>query len=185
MQWRAVNACIQFLPMLHGKALMTVESLAPAGALNPLQTCMAANGSSQCGFCTPGFVMSLHGRAIGALGSELPVADAIAGNLCRCTGYGPSLAAGETVAPLEQDESGVLADLQGLGGEAMAWGAFEGRQWFLARSSDELVAVMAEHPEAGIGAGGYPVPDRLDLVGRMGGTEYLRTPDRFSLDRPV
>ena len=157
VQWRAVNACIQFLPMLHGKALMTVESLAPAGALNPLQTCMAANGSSQCGFCTPGFVMSLHGRAIGALGSELPVADAIAGNLCRCTGYGPILAAGETVARLEQDDSGVAADLQGLAGEAMACGTFEGRQWFVPRSSDELAAVLAEHPEARIVAGATDV----------------------------
>lgn len=157
VQWRAVNACIQFLPMLHGKALMTVESLAAGGALNPLQACMAANGSSQCGFCTPGFVMSLHGRAIGALGSKLPVADAIAGNLCRCTGYGPILAAGETVAPLEQDDSGVLADLQGLAGEAMACGTFEGRQWFVPRSSDELVAVLAEHPEARIVAGATDV----------------------------
>src|SRR3954468_7555781 len=49
--WRSVNACILFLPMLDGKALLTVESLAPSGSLNPLQACMAANGSSQCGFC--------------------------------------------------------------------------------------------------------------------------------------
>lgn len=157
VRWRAVNACIQFLPMLHGKALMTVESLAAGGALNPLQACMAANGSSQCGFCTPGFVMSLHGRAIGALGSELPVADAIAGNLCRCTGYGPILEAGETVARLEQDDSGVAAALLGLGGEAMASGTFEGRQWFVPRSSDELTAVLAEHPEARIVAGATDV----------------------------
>ena len=114
VQWRAVNACILFLPMVHGKAVMTVESLATKGQLNPLQACMAANGSSQCGFCTPGFVMSLHGRAIGALGSELPVADAIAGNLCRCTGYGPILEAGETVSSLAQDDAAVLAGLSGL-----------------------------------------------------------------------
>ena len=70
--WRAVNACIQFLPMLDGKALMTVESLSRTGRLNPLQACMASNGSSQCGFCTPGMVMSLYGRCIGASGGELP-----------------------------------------------------------------------------------------------------------------
>ena len=157
VSWRAVNACIQFLPMLHGKALMTVESLAAGGALNPLQACMAANGSSQCGFCTPGFVMSLHGRAIGALGSELPVADAIAGNLCRCTGYGPILAAGETVAQLDQDDSAVAAAMSCLAGDAMASGTFEGRQWFVPRSSDELVAVLAEHPEARIVAGATDV----------------------------
>jgi len=93
VDWRAVNACILFLPMLNGKALLTVESLAPKGALNPLQACMAQNGSSQCGFCTPGFVMSLYGRCVGAKGHTLPVADIIAGNLCRCTGYYKILAA--------------------------------------------------------------------------------------------
>jgi len=155
--WRAVNACIQFLPMLHGKALMTVESLSAGSALNPLQACMAANGSSQCGFCTPGFVMSLHGRAIGALGSELALADGIAGNLCRCTGYGPILEAGETVTRLVQDDSGVAAALQRLAGDAMANGTFAGRQWFVPRSSDELAVVLALHPEARIVAGATDV----------------------------
>ncbi len=155
--WRAVNACIQFLPMLHGKALMTVESLSAGGALNPLQACMAANGSSQCGFCTPGFVMSLHGRAIGALGSELALADGIAGNLCRCTGYGPILEAGETVARLAQDDASTAAALQGLAGDALASGAFQGRQWFAPRSSDQLTAVLARYPEARIVAGATDV----------------------------
>ena len=155
--WRAVNACIQFLPMLHGKALMTVESLSAGAALNPLQACMAANGSSQCGFCTPGFVMSLHGRAIGALGCELALADGIAGNLCRCTGYGPILEAGEAVTRLAQDDSGVAAALRGLAGEEMSSGTFEGRPWFVPRSSDELAAVLAEHSAARIVAGATDV----------------------------
>lgn len=157
VQWRAVNACILFLPMVHGKAVMTVESLSAGGTLNPLQACMAANGSSQCGFCTPGFVMSLHGRAVGALGSELPVADAIAGNLCRCTGYGPILEAGEAVPRLAQDDGAVLERLSGLAGDALASGSFEGRQWFVPRSSDELVKVLAAHPQARIVAGATDV----------------------------
>ncbi|HQS69530.1 MAG: xanthine dehydrogenase small subunit [Novosphingobium sp. 28-62-57] len=155
VQWRAVNACIAFLPMLHGKALMTVESLARGGALNPLQACMAANGSSQCGFCTPGFVMSLHGRAIGALGSELPVADVIAGNLCRCTGYGPILEAGETVSRLVQDDSGLAQALAGLADDGS--GTFEGRQWFAPRSSQALADILAAHPDARIVAGATDV----------------------------
>ncbi|MCX7285573.1 MAG: xanthine dehydrogenase small subunit [Novosphingobium sp.] len=155
VQWRAVNACIAFLPMIHGKALMTVESLARGGALNPLQACMAANGSSQCGFCTPGFVMSLHGRAIGALGSDLPVADVIAGNLCRCTGYGPIVEAGEQVSHLPQDDAAVATALAGLGGNAS--GTFEGRQWFAPRSSEALAAILAEHPGARIVAGATDV----------------------------
>jgi xanthine dehydrogenase small subunit len=88
VQWRAVNACILFLPMIDGKAVKTVESLAKDGALHPVQRAMADGHGSQCGFCTPGFVMSLYGRSIGALGTEgAEVKDVIAGNLCRCTGY--------------------------------------------------------------------------------------------------
>ncbi len=155
IQWRAVNSCIAFLPMLHGKALMTVESLAAGGALNPLQACMAGNGSSQCGFCTPGFVMSLHGRAIGALGSELPVVDVIAGNLCRCTGYGPILEAGEANAQLARDDAPVAALLEDLASDAS--GTFEGRKWFAPRHSEALAEILAEHPEARIVAGATDV----------------------------
>ncbi|MET0271341.1 MAG: 2Fe-2S iron-sulfur cluster-binding protein, partial [Sphingomonas sp.] len=78
LAWRAVNACILFMGMIDGRALMTVESLAGRA---PIQREMVARHGSQCGFCTPGFVMSLHGRAMGASGCELPVADVIAGNL--------------------------------------------------------------------------------------------------------
>ncbi len=157
VQWRAINACILFLPMIHGKALMTVESLGADGALNPLQACMAANGSSQCGFCTPGFVMSLHGRAIGALGSDLPVTDVIAGNLCRCTGYGPILEAGEQVARLAQDDAAVIAALTALAVDDTVSDTFAGRQWFAPRSSETLAKVLAAHPNARIVAGATDV----------------------------
>ncbi len=155
--WRAVNACIQFLPMVDGKALVTVESLkAEDGTLCPLQETMAANGSSQCGFCTPGFVMSLHGRTIGAKGCDLPVADVIAGNLCRCTGYGPILEAGEAAAPRAQDDAAVVAGLKRLA-QGSASGEWQGRRWFAPRSSDELAALLAEHPEARLVAGATDV----------------------------
>lgn len=159
VKWRAINACIAFLPMLHGKVMMTVESLCSGGTLNPLQACMAANGSSQCGFCTPGFVMALHGRAIGALGSELPVADVIAGNLCRCTGYGPILEAGEANPQLAQDDAAVAAALVDLGGDAS--GVFEARQWFAPRSSRALADILAAHPDARIVAGATDVGLRV------------------------
>ncbi len=153
--WRAVNACITFLPMLNGRALMTVESLAQDGALNPLQACMAANGSSQCGFCTPGFVMSLHGRSIGATGHDLPVADIIAGNLCRCTGYGPILAAGEATKAAPQDDAPVIAALQAL--PASASGTYGDRRWFAPRTCEELADLLAAHPAARMVAGATDV----------------------------
>jgi xanthine dehydrogenase small subunit len=155
--WRAVNSCIQFLPMVNGKALMTVESLKGAdGALCPLQDAMAANGSSQCGFCTPGFVMSLHGRTIGAKGCDLPVADVIAGNLCRCTGYGPILEAGENAEPCAHDYGALVAGLKVLTGE-VASGEWQGRRWFAPRSSDELAALLAQYPDARLVAGATDV----------------------------
>jgi xanthine dehydrogenase small subunit len=90
LRYRAVNACIQFLPTLDGRALFTVESLKRGDGLHPVQQAMADGHGSQCGFCTPGFVMSLF-----ALYKSQPapdraaINDALAGNLCRCTGYRP------------------------------------------------------------------------------------------------
>jgi xanthine dehydrogenase small subunit len=150
--WRAVNACILFAPMLHGKALRTVESLSAGGALHPVQREMVERHGSQCGFCTPGFVMSLYGRSIGALGTEgEPVADVIAGNLCRCTGYGPILDAGEAVPPAAADDSAVVAMLRGISSGA------SGEGWFAPRTADELAALLIEHPDARIVAGATDV----------------------------
>ncbi|VWX46684.1 xanthine dehydrogenase small subunit [Novosphingobium sp. 9U] len=194
--WRAVNACVTFLPMLHGKALMTVESLVTDGQLTPLQACMAANGSSQCGFCTPGFVMSLHGRAIGASGCELPVADVIAGNLCRCTGYGPILAAGDTVAALSQDDAALVPALQAIALHDTAGGEWHGRRWFAPRSADMLAQLLAEHPQARIVAGATDVGlwvtkglRELDTLIFIRDVEELRaideTPDSLTLGAAV
>src|SRR5437879_7975542 len=89
VRFRAVNACIQFVPTLDGKELITVESLEHGnGALHPVQQAMVDCHGSQCGFCTPGFVMSLFALYKSASRpSRTDINDAIAGNLCRCTGY--------------------------------------------------------------------------------------------------
>jgi xanthine dehydrogenase small subunit len=106
LRLRSANACIQFLPTLDGKALFTVEDLQGAdGALHPVQEAMVACHGSQCGFCTPGFVMSLwatylHHGARGTRPSRQQIADELSGNLCRCTGYRPILDAGERMFDL-------------------------------------------------------------------------------------
>ena len=155
--WRSVNACILFLPMLHGKALLTVESLSPGGALNPLQAVMAQNGSSQCGFCTPGFVMSLYGKAIGGAGSDLPVEDVIAGNLCRCTGYGPILDAAREAGSFDRDDRALAGQLRALASDETASGEYRGRKWFAPRSVEALAALLADHPNARLVAGATDV----------------------------
>ena len=93
---RALNACILFMGQLDGRALRTVEGIAgPDGALHPVQQAMIAHHGSQCGFCTPGFVVSM---AVAHLNGRRDFDDQLAGNLCRCTGYAPIIRAAEAAA---------------------------------------------------------------------------------------
>jgi xanthine dehydrogenase small subunit len=157
--WRAVNSCIQFLPMLHGKALMTVESLAKDGDLHPVQQAMVDKHGSQCGFCTPGIVMSLYARAIAAKGAAAPVGEVLAGNLCRCTGYGPIIEVAQGVAA----EAAPAIDLSAVRDETMLTLRFEDeihgvtRTWLSPRTTDELAQAYLEHPDATIVAGATDV----------------------------
>ncbi|MDH3616511.1 MAG: 2Fe-2S iron-sulfur cluster-binding protein, partial [Gammaproteobacteria bacterium] len=98
----AVNSCIQFLPTIDGKELITVESLAAGKDLHPVQRAMVQEHGSQCGFCTPGFVMSLFVLyKSNANPSRRDIDDALAGNLCRCTGYRPIIAAAHSMYDAE------------------------------------------------------------------------------------
>jgi xanthine dehydrogenase small subunit len=122
---QTVNACIQFLPTLDGKALFTVEDLkaqSADAALHPTQQAMVDCHGSQCGFCTPGFVMSMWSayerhRACGTRPTRQQLADELSGNLCRCTGYRPILDAGQRMFELpaaQLDTTPVIAALQGM-----------------------------------------------------------------------
>ena len=155
-RWRAVNACIQPIATLDGMALRSVESLRDAGgALHPAQQALVECHGSQCGFCTPGFVMSLH-----ALLLQDPRADdetilrALAGNLCRCTGYRPILAAAQRLRdrpPAATERARAeRADPARTTGLCYAAG---GRRWFAPRSLAEFDAALAQAPEARLVAG--------------------------------
>jgi xanthine dehydrogenase small subunit len=128
LQLKPVNACIQFLPTLDGKALFAVDDVAASdGTLHPVQQAMVDCHGSQCGFCTPGFVMSLwasyqrHGAA-GKVPARQTLADELSGNLCRCTGYRPILDAGQrmfSIAPVTpMPAAPVVAALQELQADA-------------------------------------------------------------------
>lgn len=98
VRWRPINACIHFLGMVNGREVVTIEGLrAPDGALHPVQKCFVDRHAAQCGFCSPGFLMSQN-----RLNSRHEVEDAVAGNLCRCTGYGPIIAAALDAGRLEE-----------------------------------------------------------------------------------
>ncbi|MFM9968245.1 MAG: xanthine dehydrogenase small subunit [Burkholderiales bacterium] len=114
----AVNACIQFLPTLDGKALYTVESLETKSAgkdativLHPVQEAMVEQHASQCGFCTPGFVMSLFALyKTNSSPTRAQIEDALSGNLCRCTGYRPIIDAASRMNALGHALSGETLD---------------------------------------------------------------------------
>ncbi len=156
IRWRAVNACILFLPMLDAKVLITVESLKRDGHLHPVQQAMVDVHGSQCGFCTPGIVMSLYARSIGATG-DTPPADVLAGNLCRCTGYGPILAAAEACPPAALDDRETIEALRTIQRDDVLELRHAGKSWFAPRTSDQLAALLIDHPQARIVAGATDV----------------------------
>ena len=154
--WRAVNSCIQFVPMLDGKAVISVEGLAKETP-HPVQAAMVEHHGSQCGFCTPGIIMSLYGRAVAARGTDAPVDEVLAGNLCRCTGYGAIIAAAEAIpSEAAPDLIGRLTALRRdtmleLEHEDIVAGVT--RRWLAPQSVDELAQTYAAHPDAVIVAG--------------------------------
>jgi len=162
LQTRTVNACIQFVPTLNGKALYTVEYLRQAdGKLHPVQQAMVDCHGSQCGFCTPGFVMSLWGQYIEHQGQETrpdraELGNALTGNLCRCTGYRPILDAGEQMFDLPAvpfDRQSAAAKLETLQRAESLVYRYQGVTFYAPRTLAELTRLRAELPQATILAG--------------------------------
>jgi xanthine dehydrogenase small subunit len=103
--WRAINACLVLLPMVHGRRLVTVEGLASADGYHPVQEAMTRAMGSQCGYCTPGFVMAMFEACYRQdLDAPWKLDDQICGNLCRCTGYRPIRDATRDIAGLLPDD---------------------------------------------------------------------------------
>ncbi len=100
---RLVCSCLELAAAAEGTEIITVEGLSPDGTLSDVQEALVAEGGVQCGFCTPGFVVAVHDLLDGnASPSPLETKEALAGNLCRCTGYGRIEAAVERVVELRR-----------------------------------------------------------------------------------
>ena len=156
VRYRTVNACLVLLPMLEGLSVRTVEGVAGAdGALHPCQQSLVDCHGSQCGFCTPGFVMSLYALHMDSTAAiaDRSIDDALSGNLCRCTGYVPIVAAAHRMlahsSPLNAERR--AADAAGLAalahGEAITI-EHGGQQMFVPATEDELARLALAHPEA-------------------------------------
>ncbi|MFM7847808.1 MAG: xanthine dehydrogenase small subunit [Rubrivivax sp.] len=165
---KTVNACIQFLPTLDGRALLTVEDLGGPHAPHPAQQAMVDGHGSQCGFCTPGFVMCLAAvhedhSTRGTRPDRAALCDVLAGNLCRCTGYRPIVEAGlamfEDPTP-RVNRAALLPLLQTLAADpplhyAAPNPAAGGRvdHFHAPRDIDGFARLRLEHPEARLLAG--------------------------------
>ncbi|MBB3309317.1 xanthine dehydrogenase small subunit [Rhizobium sp. BK196] len=166
--YESVNACIRFIGSLHATHVVTIEHLAAKdGALHPVQQAMVDCHGSQCGFCTPGFVMSLYGLW---LSNEKPdraeIEQALQGNLCRCTGYEPIVKAAEQVSlqrpstlfdPLQKTRAEIISRLWAMqASDTISIASEEGRL-IVPRSVDALARVLATEPTATVIAGSTDV----------------------------
>src|SRR5690606_17479105 len=167
LRYETVNACIRFLPSLDGTHLVTVEQLAgPEQPLHPVQQAMVDHHASQCGFCTPGFVMSLYGLWLQRPMSEVAeIEQALQGNLCRCTGYASIIRAAQAIyeygAPGEDrllcEAEAMREKLRALHDDACIVMESRKGRTILPASADDLVEVLAAEPQATLVSGSTDV----------------------------
>jgi len=189
---KPVNACIQLLPMLHGKEVITVERLASSdGTLHPVQAALSECHGSQCGFCTPGFVMSMWTAYQTEAKPDLArTNDLLAGNLCRCTGYGPIIKATAEAydrprADWDDADAGAAAGrLAALGADGGLDYAAGGKRFWAPVTLDAFAALVAAHPGATILSGATDVglwvtkhafdPAEVIYIGRVAELREMR-----------
>ncbi|MEY8095954.1 xanthine dehydrogenase small subunit [Falsihalocynthiibacter sp. S25ZX9] len=160
---RAQNACILFMPQLNGKAVRTVEGIsAPDGALHPVQSAMVEHHGSQCGFCTPGFVVSL---ATAHVNGTTTHDETLAGNLCRCTGYAPIIRAAEASqsAPIPPHM---------IETPPAPTTTHSGANWVQPTSSDDLAQWYLKNPDATLVGGATDIG--------LWVTKHLKTPEKIA-----
>ena len=197
MRYRAINSCVAFLGQIDGKKVLTVEGLANAnGTLHPVQQALVETHGSQCGFCTPGFVMTMFAFHHGQEPLDDDTAhDVLAGNLCRCTGYRPILDAmrqanDQTDRGGKARDSTAVAQLEALRTLSAVEVTNGNRHFFVPRTEDELANLLARNPSAHMLAGGTDLgllvtkdnrkPARIILISEIPELREVRTrPDEI------
>ncbi len=166
--YRAINSCIALLPAFAGREVVTIEGLASGGRLHPVQASMVEHFGSQCGYCTPGFVVSMfEGYYRKNLQGQAQVNDQLCGNLCRCTGYRPIRDAAAAVLgprPDTADANDPFAQrLAGPPPEQVA-GQYEGggEKFFRPTSLPDLFSLLEKFPEARLVGGATEIGVELN-----------------------
>ncbi|MDR3471150.1 MAG: xanthine dehydrogenase small subunit [Devosia sp.] len=164
--YEPINACIRMTASLDGMHVVTIENLRQGARLHPVQQAMVDYHSSQCGFCTPGIVMSLyHNWLTTPQPTVKSIERSLQGNLCRCTGYAPILRAAQATGdygvpeadPLVLASAEMAEKLQALQDEArIVLNSGQGTS-ILPADTDDLAAVLEENPDAAIVAGSTDV----------------------------
>ncbi|MDR6715039.1 xanthine dehydrogenase small subunit [Pseudomonas hunanensis] len=161
LRYRSLNSCLTFVSSLHGKQLISVEGLKHQGELHSVQRAMADCHGSQCGFCTPGFVMSLFALQKNSDGPDLHQAqEALAGNLCRCTGYRPILDAAKQscTSPcrdqFDAQQAQTIARLKAITPAETGELNSGDKRCLVPLTVADLADLYSSHPEARLLAGG-------------------------------
>jgi len=161
LQYKAVNACIAFLPILNGKQLLVVEDLVSKnGELHPVQEAMVKYHGSQCGFCTPGFVMSLFSMYKNHVSfNDEIIKDSISGNLCRCTGYRPIVDAAKSlnkVSRIDQfskNKKKIITLLKKINSKSI-FITNENKKYFSPKTIKDLKKIIKKYPNSNFLSGG-------------------------------
>lgn len=163
MCYHAVNSCLIFLPWLHAKHLITVEGLAEGEVLHPVQEALLTRHGTQCGFCTPGIVMSLFAlHRSGLQPDERNITEAMSGNLCRCTGYEPIKESAQKVMTMNADDH-FTRNEQSVMALLIEWRTHTphldhpSQQYFRPTSTGEAAVLQQQHPDASRFCGGTDI----------------------------
>ncbi|HET7537669.1 MAG TPA: xanthine dehydrogenase small subunit, partial [Candidatus Didemnitutus sp.] len=162
--YRAINSCIALLPMFAGRELVTVEGLASGGHLHPVQSGLVHNYGSQCGYCTPGFAVSMfEGYYRRDCDTPAKINDQLCGNLCRCTGYRPIRdAALEAFKHRAEDDVFAERLRQPVASPAALDYAAEAERFYRPSSLDELFLLKQAHSDARLVAGATEIGVELN-----------------------
>ncbi len=160
LKYKAINSCISFTPTLHGKQLIVVENLVSQdGSYHPVQEAMAKYHASQCGFCTPGFVMSIFAMSKNEKNNNNDeIKDAISGNLCRCTGYRPIIDAAKNIKKKYSDEfykssKKTINLLKKVHSKSIII-ENKNKKYFAPKTINELRAIIQKNPDSDFLSGG-------------------------------
>ena len=163
ISYKAINSCIAFVPSLEGKQLILVEDLTFKGELHPVQKAMVNYHGSQCGFCTPGFVMSLFAMYKNFSSyKEETIKDSIQGNLCRCTGYRPIVEAARSLNRnskndfFRKDKKITLSLLKKIKKRSIKI-IHNNKKYFAPKSVNELNKILRSEPDSKLISGGTDV----------------------------